>query len=60
MLILDNKVISDPLDISQAFLSYYSDLLCSEMENRARLNMQTVRAGPILSEDLWPLFDFNF
>ncbi|CAO2821003.1 unnamed protein product [Amaranthus hypochondriacus] len=52
MLILDNRVISNPLDIRQDFLSYYSDLLCSEMGNRARLNMQTTRAGPILSEDL--------
>ncbi|CAO2827750.1 unnamed protein product [Amaranthus hypochondriacus] len=60
MLILDNRVISDPLDIRQDFLSYYSDLLCSAMGNRARLNMQTIRARPILSEDLWPLVDFNF
>ncbi|CAO2841243.1 unnamed protein product [Amaranthus hypochondriacus] len=60
MLFVDDKVVSDALAIRQAFLSYYSNLLCSEMGNRDRLNMPMVQVGPILSEDLWPLLYFDF
>ena len=41
LFIMDNKVIKDPLDIRQAFISYYSDLLCSGMEINSQLQIVT-------------------
>ena len=60
MLMIDGKIISDPWSIRQSLLLYYSNLLYNRMENRARLNMQTIQAGPILSKEQWPLLDLNF
>ena len=60
MLMIENQIIRDPVDIRKAFLTYYSDLLCYRMENRAWLKMPIIHNGPTLSSDLWPLLDLSF
>ena len=51
---------SNPILIQDAFLSFYSNLLCSTMENRKRINMQVIHAGPVLSSEKRDLLDLSF
>ena len=51
MLIEDGYIISEPAQIRKTFIAYYSDLLCSRMTNRERLNMQVIQLGPTIAYD---------
>ena len=57
LLIVDGKSISDPLDINVAFLSFYSDLLCSHLKDRRKINMQVINAGFTLSSEMGKLLE---
>ena len=60
MLLLNGRKITHPNQIQEAFISFYSNMLCSKLENRRRINMSTIHSGPILTPDLWPLLDLSF
>ena len=60
LIFVDGKAVSNPILIQDAFLSFYSNLLCSTMENRKRVNMQVINAGPILSSEKRDLLDLSF
>ena len=60
LLTLNGKKLSDPTHIQQTFMSFYSELLCSSLENRKRINMPTIQAGTTLTQDPWPLLDLSF
>lgn len=59
-LVIDNKLVSDPLKIQQAFISFYTELLCNNMKNRHKINMTVIRTGLVLNEEMRSLLDLSF
>lgn len=59
LIVMDGKSISDPVQISDAFLTFYSDLLCSQMKERRNINVQVIKTGPTLSHELGSLLDLS-
>ena len=51
---------SNPTLIKQTFVSYHSDLLCTTLANRHRVNMNIINVGPIHSVNRGDSLDLAF
>ena len=47
---IDGQLVSDPCKIQQAFISFYSNLLCCNMSSRKRIIMQIINSCPTLTD----------
>lgn len=47
---IEGRMVSDPNLIQKAFPAFYSNILCSTMLDRQRINMQVIHIGLVLSE----------
>ncbi|XP_057542349.1 uncharacterized protein LOC130820829 isoform X1 [Amaranthus tricolor] len=43
------ELVSDPNLIQNVFISFYSDILCSSLKHRRRINMMVISTDPVLS-----------
>ena len=57
---VNGHLVSDPHEIQQAFISFYSDLLCCAMRDRRKINMNIIQAGPVLSDDMRSTLNLTF
>ena len=46
---IDDNLMSDPFKIQQGFIAFYTNLLCRDMVNRRKVNMDVIHSSPILS-----------
>lgn len=60
MLHVDGIVVSDKALIHQAFNAFYVDLLCCEIDNRRKINMNVIHAGPVLNDELRSQLNLSF
>lgn len=57
---IDENLVSDPCLIQQAFLAFYSDILCCSMSNSKLINMSIINSGPILTDELRSQLSLQF